>query len=557
MQLPRSFSRSDPHAPVHEPAYASTLVQLAFFATGDVDAGQALAASALATTSTPMDAVRAVARRLPRRTRAWPARPVMERVEAEAKDSLRLLSTLARWTPRERLALGLYLVGGATRRDIGELVESVRLDERLAALMEAAAGIEPFPASDENAVCHVFAGSMLDVDEPNLGRNLRLHMLGCVRCTERVAAMRAALRPLRDILERFFPPEPPRYVPGGRILLRRRRQAARLARLALACLVVFAVTLGIARSSESRAGTSRSGRVAVTAAVLLDRALNRFGSEQRSGVLHERLRMGQGTDALVVERYTDYQAPHRMWLTLHKPGDEALLLDLRTDGDTRLWYRGRNGDDPPTTVSIDNPRIREMQPLLRNLPAVGPFGSFPSARVRADVTLLAAARSFDPTLLGTTMFAGRPAYLLSYVNEQQAERIVLTLDAETATLLRATTASAEAQGSSTLLWEAEIVEVIEPGSAPSFDLPPPAPGDEVPNPRHLLLQPFSNIRLSSLLEQHPVIPMPSELPPDTSLAYLRDGKLYGIVQVYEGAMATVAIVSSYYEFFTPPPEPLT
>ena len=557
MQLPRSFSPPGPHAPAPEPTYAAALVQLAFFATGDVEAGHALAARALATTSTSRDAVRAIARRLPRKTRAWPTRQVIERVESEAKNTIGRLAALARWTPRERLALALYLVGGVPRRDIGEWVDSVGLEERLVGLVATAAGIAPLTAPDENDACHVFAGSMLDVDDPDLGRNLRLHMLGCTRCVERVVATRAVLRAMRDMVERFFPPEPPRHVLRAGIPARRKRQAARLARLALACLLVFAVTLGIAWSSESRAGTARSERATVTAAALVDRALNRFSGEQRSGVLHERLHMGEGTDALVIERYTDYQPPHRMWLTLQKPGDDTLLLDLRTDGGTRLWYRGQNPGGTPTTVSIDDPRINEMQPLLRNLPAVGPLGSFPSARARTDVTLLAAATTANPTLLGTTTFAGRPAYLLSYVDEQEAERIVLTIDAETATLLRATAATAAGNGSSTQLWQAEIVEIVTPESAPSFDLPPAVASDEVPNPRHLLLQPFSNIRLGTLLGQHAVIPMPLELPPDTSLAYLRNGNLYGIVQVYEGAMTTVAIVSNYYHMFTPPPEPLT
>ncbi len=557
MHLPRSFSPPDPHAPAPEPAYAAALVQLAFFATGDIDAGHALAASALATTSTSRDAVRAIARRLPRRTRAWPGRQVIERVESESKNTIGRLAALARWAPRERLALALYLVGGVPRRDIGEWVDSVGLEERLVGLVATAAGIAPLAASDKNAACHVFAGSMLDVDEPDLGRNLRLHMLGCTRCIERVAAMRAVLRAMRDMVERFFPPEPPRHGLRAEIPPRRKRQAARLARLALACLLVFAVTVGIAWSSESRAGTARSERATVTAAALVARALNRFTGEQRSGVLHERLHMGEGADALVVERYTDYQPPHRMWLTLQKPGDDTLLLDLRTDGGTRLWYRGETPGRPPTTVSIDDPRINEMQPLLRNLPAVGPLGSFPSARARTDVTLLAAATAANPTLLGTTTFAGRPAYLLSYVDKQQAERIVLTIDAETATLLRATAATAGGNGSSTQLWQAEMVEIVSPESAPSFDLPPAAARDEVPNPRHLLLQPFSNVRLSALLRQHTTIPMPSELPPETSLAYLRDGNLYGVVQVYEGVMATVAIVSNYYQLFTPPTEPLT
>ncbi len=557
MQLPRSFSPPGPHAPAPEPTYAAALVQLAFFATGDVEAGHALAARALATTSTSRDAVRAIARRLPRKTRAWPTRQVIERVESEAKNTIGRLAALARWTPRERLALALYLVGGVPRRDIGEWVDSVGLEERLVGLVATAAGIAPLTAPDENDACHVFAGSMLDVDDPDLGRNLRLHMLGCTRCVERVVATRAVLRAMRDMVERFFPPEPPRHVPRAGIPPRRKRQAARLARLALACLLVFAVTVGIAWSAESRAGTARSERATVTAAALVDRALNRFSGEQRSGVLHERLHMGEGTDALVIERYTDYQPPHRMWLTLQKPGDDTLLLDLRTDGGTRLWYRGQNPGGTPTTVSIDDPRINEMQPLLRNLPAVGPLGSFPSARARTDVTLLAAATTANPTLLGTTTFAGRPAYLLSYVDEQEAERIVLTIDAETATLLRATAATAAGNGSSTQLWQAEIVEIVTPESAPSFDLPPAVASDEVPNPRHLLLQPFSNIRLGTLLGQHAVIPMPLELPPDTSLAYLRNGNLYGIVQVYEGAMTTVAIVSNYYHMFTPPPEPLT
>ena len=554
MQLPRFFPRQDELPAAPPPPYAPTIVQLAHFAVGDVETAHRLAAEALATTSSPRDAVRALAELLPRKMGSWPA---AKEIPETPESALELFSKVASWKPRERLALVLHLVARLPHQELDDWTGAGEITDRLPEIVD-----EPLhssgkrPDSADSPACRLFAHSLLDVDDAEHGRNLRLHTLGCANCAARAEALRTRLSMLRESIQRVFPPELPRYAVRARRRAVGRGQRWQLRRISAACLVVLAVVLWLGRPTASPALTRQADSVPITAATLVERALNRVEAGPDVGTLHERARMGQGAEALVVERYTRLQAPHGMSLTLREAASGLLLLDLRTDGATRLWYSAKQRGGEPTTVSIDDARIGDMQPLLRNLPAVGSLGSFPSVRARSDIALLGAARSAGATLLGTTEVTDRPGYLLEYT-DRRAERVVLTIDAETATLLRATTAPNGARGASQVLWQAEVVEIIPEAAAPELEIPPIAADDAIPNPRHLLLQPFSNTRLSDLKQQYADIPMPSRLPADTALAYIRDGSLYGLIQVYEGPWATIAILSNYDDLSMQPPQQLT
>jgi hypothetical protein len=288
----------------------------------------------------------------------------------------------------------------------------------------------------------------------------------------------------------------------------------------------------------------------LTAAALIDRALHRLDPGTGSGILHEQYQIDTGPEAILAERWIDNQKPQRMRLILKRMSDGLRLLDLTTDGRTRLEYTATapGEDKTSTTASIDNPRVADLMPLLRQLPATGAIGSFPSSNIPYDLTLLGNARHSKPTLLGTTTELGRPAYLLTYAAPDEGQRIVLTIDAETAGLLRATGAAAQSNGPAEVLWQAHTVEIVPAPPAHIFDLHEAEAGPSLPDPRHLLLRPFSNLTVAEVGQQYVTFPVPVGLPAGTSLAYLRGADFFGALQVYEGTWTSAVLVTPLSEF---------
>lgn len=505
------------------------------------------------------DAIRALAAGLPARARAWPAvdPQALPATEMDQAALDRLLAVLRSLSPLDRLGLGLHLLLGMPRDEIDRWLGSEGVAERIAAaILRAGLELELTAEAQPRPECVALGSQILDVADPQLGRRVRLHLLGCDACAARVAGVHRTREWLRDALEWLFPPRPPRQAPE---LPRARswkvgRRSLRLGAVSVAALL--AAALLIWRPNPAALGTPAAAQRQVTAAMLLDRALRRLEPRDRDGVLHERFRIGGTGESLVGERWIEYRAPQRMRLVLHRGEGRTPLLDLTTDGQSRLRYAAQADPDHPARATVEDPRVAELMPILRQLPSPSALGSFPSPRMPFDLTLLIAAQHAGARLLGTTTTLNRPAYLLAYSDTEEGRRIVLTVDAETSSLLRATSAPARGNGPALLLWATEAVEVLAEAPGGTFDLDGGASAEPLPNPRHLLLQPFSNLTLPEVSRQYLKFPMPADLPADATLAYLRNADFFGAVQVYEGEWMSLAIVAPHMTLPTRPELPL-
>ena len=461
----------------------------------------------------------------------------------EHPDDARLDQFIRGLSPLDRLGLTLFLTMNVPRGGVDGWLGTDGLAERLAVIVDVAGSELGYLPADTPAECRPFRRNMIDVDDPAAGRRLRLHLLGCEHCVTALPGIKRTQKALRAWFERCETPlaaELPTADPG--------RSHARLPailaspssrRIAAVCtLVILVVGLLVARPARS---SRPAASTTITAREILDRALNHHMARP-AGVLHERFRIGTETGSLQGERWIDYRPPHALRLIVRAPDARAPLLDLATDGAYRLHYTARMGSLAPAGVTIEDEEVAAIQPLLRQLPAVGQLGSFPPLHRPGAHELLRNALRANPLLLGSATVLERPAYLLAFA--QGSDQVVLTVDAETSALARATVVRGEGRSSSTVLWEAEQIELLAAAPSGTFDTGEGQTHDSLPNPRHLLLDPFSTLRLRDVARSYFRVPLPAERPAGTTLAYLRTVDFFGLVQAYEGEQASVAIVSS-------------
>jgi hypothetical protein len=535
--------------PILSRSFGPTLFQLAFFASGDRATAGDLAGAALRESPGDGPALRQLAASLPERRSDWPRAGAQHAaalgLHVDAAE--RMLATLGELDPLDRLALALNLVMGVPRHDLASWLGTQPSGERVAqAILEIGQMLGLVPEAPGEPLCQAITPQLADVDDPQSGRGVRLHLLGCAHCGARVAGIRHTHELLRRAIQLCFPAQAP-AIPVVEPPAPRRRPAGnrRLWQLGgTSTAVLLAAVLLVLRPVVAPQALVREK---ITAASLLDRALNRLEPGARSGVLHERYRAGEGADAIVGERWIEYQAPQRMRLTIERAADHAQLLDLATDGQTRLRYTARGEGQSPSITSVDDPRVQELLPLLRQLSSAGAIGSFPAPRMPYDMTLIGAAKRSNPVLLGTTRALDRPAYLLTYTEPGESRRVVLTIDGETAGLLRATAASTQANGPATTLWQAEVVEIVPEAPPHTLDVPADTAASPLPNPRHLLVNPFSNLTIAELAQRYVKLPVPATSPAGTALAYLRGENFYGAIQLYEGTWTSVAVVTPFLD----------
>lgn len=536
-------------APLITRSFGPTLFQLAYLATGDTAAADRLAYDAVVDEPGEGLALRKLAAALQAFHGGWPAAapppPTANRLDQQARSAI--WKALGELTPAQRLALGLHLWLRVPRGALDEWAGTRGAAEQVGTFfLHTAQALDRMPAPSPAPECQAVAPKLADVDDPERGRGARLHLLGCAACAARVEELRRATEVVREALQASFPPRQP--APPLALPTRKRRVPRFGGRWleigAITCIVLLAAVLLIWQPARPRTrGTVEN----ITAETVIDRALRRFDPGTRQGVLHERYRAGSGADAIIGERWITYATPQRMRLTLQRAADQAPLLDLTTDGLTRLRYTARQDETISTTTEIDDARVQKLLPLLRQLPAAGPLGSFPSSRVPYDLGLIGAARREQAVLLGTARVIDRPAYLLAYTEPEGGGRTVLSMDAETWSLLRATTSAGTGMGPATMLWQAETVEVLAQAPPRTFDLAAATANGTLPDPRHLLLQPFSNLSINDVARRYVKFPLPAGIPDGTAIAYLRDADLFGTVQLYEGDWTSVAIIARLSE----------
>lgn len=531
------------------PAYAPQLFKLAHIAAGDDDSAAVLTADVIALAPAGESAaLRLLIARLPDGWLSWPgaAGPgewLRLRLRREQAD--RLLSVMGEWDPKARIALGLHLLYQVRRDDLDAVLGTEGMAEHVSDLITHLGGsLDLLGPASTRPVCGEYTHDLLDAAEPQLGRSVRLHLLGCDRCRKRVEGLRHSTELLRVALTTFFRAAIP---PNMAELAALRRRAMRQQQLqSLRPFLVVGLLLALYIGSLDRPAASAAlPPPAPSAADLLDRALDRFDTaELDSGVLHERVQLAVGDERWHLERWYDYGASHRMRMTLRAAPNAAPILDVASDGVNSLSYSAASPIGPPQSGRIRGKAVRDLVPLLRQLPAVGSFGDALVGQRYVDINLLATAREHAPTLLGRQIWQGRPVYVLSS-RTSATERMWLTLDQETLSLVEASIATTVGGGSSArTVWQADLIEVLPRSEVEivTFQLPGRPPELQIANPRQIVYRPTSSVDLDTALQSGP-LPIPEALPESSILSYVRGRTRFrsSVVQMYEGQWSTLAV----------------
>ncbi len=537
------------------PPYTGPLFRLAHIAVGDADSAAELVADVLASGSrgTYPDealALRLLIQNLPTGWLSWPgaagpAEWLRMRVRREQAD--RVLSVLGEWDAPARVALGLWLLWNIRRDELDAWLGTRGMGDRITEFVGyVGEGLDMVNKPGEQPSCPEVAPDLIDAHEPQVGRAVRLHTLGCEPCRRRAAGLRLTEQVLRNALDAFFRAPPPANL-ASRVA--RRRRDLRLVfnlpwqplLIAVAALVFY---VGVVRKP---AATAAPLPPPVSATDLIDRALNRFSvTPPHDGVLHERVWLNDGGAHFLIERWYDYGPRERTRITVRRAESESPLLDLGFDGIGRVAYEVDTGMDPRRDALIRRDDLQQLAPLFRQLPAVGSFGDRIVPQRYLDINLLAAARRGNPTLLGTSRWRGRPAYtLMSTTND--GERMSLTVDQATLSLLEARlTPAVSGTVSPRRVWQAELVEVLPPKAIGRTTFELTAREEIMPliDPRQFAALPTDYSDLETAAEVTP-LPLPEVLPEDLVQAYLRHSNYSrsAIVQLYEGRWSTLAIAA--------------
>lgn len=544
------------------PSYVSTLFNLTHIAVGDADSAAVLVADVLLAAPQHLGAaVRRLVALLPPDWLSWPndAGPAeWLGMRLRYEQATRLISILGVWTPRERLALALYLLEEVRRDDLDAWLGTTGMAERLSALISSAgASLGQVPPPGESHDCREVAADLLDVDDSQLGARARLHTIGCAACRAHAAGLRRTRVILRRALDVLFradvPPHFPRLIAERRIVASYPRTRVRLVALLSVMLLLWSA---VARGAEP-AQPPAAPPPPLDGPRLIDLAIHRFDDPVRSeGILHERFQIGNGPYPLTIERWFDYRPPHRLRVTVSRRDRAAPLFDLVASGPDRLAYILDPGVVRSYGGATRDPLIAAYIPMLAQLPAIGSLGALPVPQHHLDVPLLAEARRGAPTLLGSVLWRDRPAYLVASTTHT-GERLVLTIDRESLSLLEARLMAAAASASTTFrVWEADLVEILLPRDVPAsrFYLQQPTEVAQI-NPRQLFRYPLAELDLPAA-SRIAIIAVPDALPEPPLIAFIRNrsGLRTPVYQVYEGRWSTLLVLSP--AIIHAPPRPL-
>ncbi len=535
------------------PDYAPHLFKLAYIAVGDPDSAAVLAADVIALQSDAhvydeAAALQLLMKLLPEGWLSWPGaagpgewlRLGLRREEAD-----RLLSVLGEWDVPARVALGLWLSAGVRRDDLDGWLGTQGMADRVSEFVGyIGEGLDLIPPLGERPACADVAADLLDAHEPQVGRMVRLHTLGCEACRKRVDGLQATVGLLRVALNTFFRAPMPSDL--ARLVLLRQRQMRQPPVAVWKPLVIAAVLLllfvGVVRKP---AATAAPAPPPSNAAQLLDRALNRFvNGAQNPGVLHERMRMFSSQGNFAIERWHDYSGARRFRVTVQQDDNPLPLLDVTSDGYQLIAYEVNAGESQTQRVLVRNPDMQKLMPLVRQLPAVGSFGAALVPQQYLDLNLLASARRGQPMLLGTTHWQGRTAYTVVSTSDT-GERLILTLDQETLSLVEGRIAATVGSGGSARsVWQAEVIEVLGRRDVPPtvFQLQTQQVAAAMPNPRQIANTATPTIDLAAAIRSS-IVAVPESLPEQSMLAYIRDSSLVrtSTMQFYEGQWSTLAV----------------
>ncbi len=474
-------------------AIAATLVQSAY---------RKLPADIDSATDTEAFLIRALLdRRLLRKSRWTLAPPDLTHTTLDHAEVTALFRALAALPPAARLAIGLEYINGSSPAEIDTLVGPALGEQDPADVL----------ARFRIAAARAIGLAPADADGPTLAR---LDRLGTGQLTEdEVLALRRdliaqpELRDLRDgmiavreLLPRAIPTLfavlPPPALVDHLVKLVQSDRPARLPQMttrraqALLAFGVLALAAAIILLPSLLAPINTPTAVrAPTVPELLDNAIHRFDrAPLQHGVLHEQYQVqGQGRAPYLIERWYDYAAPNRLAISVSQVNRNGPpIFQVGTDGQSLIqlrYSRNRRYGEQPLDVQVSADEAQRLVPLLRGLPHSTAF-----ARPNADLTdpgplFLAQARAASAAYLGRTNMLGRSAFLLTYETDQlpaygsrtaerQSVRVLLTIDAETYTLLDvAVVAAGEAESTASHPVRAQQFEVLTEAPDTRFTLP--------------------------------------------------------------------------------------
>lgn len=559
--LDRLLAWRDPNArfPDEPPSSAVPLIfKLAHIAVGDADSAKTVTVHVLASlppeqfTTDQIDegvVLRALIACLPEGWHSWPeaAGPsewLRLRLRREQAD--RLLSVLGERDPVERIALALHLLWDVRRDELDGWLGTQRMGERISKFVAyIGQGLELVPFANEDAACREVAGDLIDLQDPQLARAARLHTVGCETCRKRAQGLRQTLDLLKTALQVFFRATPPTSLRQPIRLRRYALQRERLRRWRPALLVgaLLALYIGWPRQQVvtfAQGGTIRAAP-RVTAVQVIDRALDRFAAQRLVGVLHERVQVKNRDGLLILDRWYDLNNP-RLRVTVQAPGNATPILDLATDG-TQIAYQYNGRSRAPRSVVVRDADIASLLPLLRQIPFMGSLGDSPLDQRYLDLSLLAEARRSQATLLGTTIWQGRSAYMV--LSTSSASRAILTIDQETWSLLEARVGAIGDAAATQAVWQTEYFEVLPRATVPANTWELSQRETVLPqiNPRQFVLRPVPLGDMPTA-PTTPRLSVPRHLPEPPVIAYLRPQRrdIRAVMQLYESRWSTLVIV---------------
>lgn len=420
------------------------------------------------------------------------ARAGIDRSQAAA-----LLDLLARCTTSERLIIGMYYLRGLSIDTIATYLETTTPATVLSQFRIDAANAL-LSASDENDQTLVLIDQWL---EGTLDEQQDIEARRLVIEDEHARAQRDALNEIRTLLAHAIPalfaamppPELTDYLhdigESAKVTHWRWRPSRAQFGLVLGVLVLVAAIIVspslIAQQPQTSAASSLS------AMEIIDASIRRFENPPlQEGILYHRYEVASsGNRDYLIERWYDYTFPNRFKVTVQEAdGDDESTSVISTDGQTLIQYRHTGifeSKGPTIDIRSSEEEIQSVLPTLRGMPTNAStfwYSTF------SDITpfYLKQARISDVRSLGATTYAEQPAFLFTYqstssplpfysqneTTHDQPTQVLLTIDAETYTLLDITLlADGTTESAPTQILQTEHIEVLEQVEDSEFLLP--------------------------------------------------------------------------------------
>ncbi|NOK61693.1 MAG: hypothetical protein GFH27_549313n101 [Chloroflexi bacterium AL-W] len=450
--------------------YHAQLYRLALIVVGDEAKAETSVEQAFATVvSDPHDPEATLYRALlsntqrSRRWRRYATSADAARAGIDFTQASDLLDLLAQRTQSERLIIGMHYLRGLSTESIATYLDTITPAHVLSQFrIDAARALLSVSHDDDQTLTTLdqWIEGRLDEQQDIEARRLVIE-------DEHARTQRDALTEIRALLAHAIPalfaamppPDLTEYLHDigdstGTTHLRWRPSRAQLGLV----LGVFALVIAIIVSPSLTAQQPQSTAAAPLSAVeIIDASIRRFENPPlQEGILYHRYEVDSDNNpGYVIERWYDYAAPNRLKVTVQEvDGDDESASIISTDGQTILQYRHTGvfeNDGPTIDIRASEEEIQSIVPMLRGMPTnasnlwhytfsdIAPF-------------YLKQARTNNVHSLGITIYAERPTFLLTYqttssllpsynqneTTQDQPIQVLLSIDAETYTLLDVT-----------------------------------------------------------------------------------------------------------------------